>query len=124
MKCLSNKQQEEREALVQDLQVHAAEINSVMVEINRLVSERLNVAITNYNQGLAQARSFRDDVANSISQTDTSDMTEGEKAAMSDWLSEWEEANLEDADVVLGFEGPDVDHGEELLSLAYEPAMP
>lgn len=124
MKQLSQEQQAERNAIVNDLMVHSAEVNSAMTEINRLVSERLNVAINNYNQSLAVAKSFRESVANEISASDTAGLTEGETKAMQDWLSEWEGIDLEEVDVVLGFEGPEVEHGEELGSLANEPEVP
>jgi hypothetical protein len=124
MKQLSQAQQDERNSIVNELMVQSAEINGVMTEINRLVSERLNVSIANYNQVLAQARSFRESIANDISATNTAGLTEGETGAMKDWLAEWEEAELDDVEVILGFEGPEVEHGEELGSLATEPEVP
>jgi hypothetical protein len=124
MKKLSQEQLAERNAIVNDLMVQSIEVNSAMTEINRLVSERLNVAINNYNQALASARSFRESIANDISATDTAGLSEGETKAMQDWLSEWEGVDLEEVDVVLGFEGPEVEHGEEIGSLAIEPEVP
>ncbi len=113
-----------RNKIVNELMVQSAEINGVMTEINRLVGERLNVSIANYNAVLAEARSFREMIASEISATDTAGLTEGEKKAVQDWLAEWEGADLDNVEVVLGFEGPQVEHGEELGSLATEPEIP
>jgi hypothetical protein len=124
MNQLSQAQKDERNSIVNELMVQSAEINGVMIEINRLVNERLNVSIANYNQVLAQARSFRESIANDISATNTAGLTPGETSAMKDWLSEWEGAELDDVEVILGFEGPEVEHGEELESLATEPEVP
>jgi len=123
MKELSQEQKEHRNKIVNELLVQSAEINSAMIEINRIVSERLNVSIANYNAVLAEARSFRDDVANGISQENTAGLAEVETKALQDWLAEWEGADFDDVEVVLGFEGPTVEHGEELGSLGTEPEV-
>lgn len=125
MKQLTSDQQAQRNTIVNELLVRSAEIESAMMEINRIVAERLNVAIANYNLALEEARGFRSTVVSSMLETEKAGgMTPGETSAYADWRGEWEEVDLDGLEAVLGFEGPDHTHAEELGSLATEPELP
>lgn len=125
MKKLSQSQESARAKLIEDLNKSKSEIEDVIVEINKLINEKLNVKVNEYNDILSEAVAYRDSVTEVMSDYYENKSEKWQESdagsAYENWKSEWESIDLEDIVPFEDIANPDdFSHAEALDDLSPE----
>ena len=122
-----------RAAIISDLREAYTTLEAAVAEYNEKIAalaEPVTQALANYNEAVAAAQGFREDI---VSQADedisskSEKWQEGEKgSAASEWKDEWESADIEELSLDLpaedGISLDDADAADTLEGLAEESA--
>jgi uncharacterized protein YukE len=125
MKKLSKRDLERRTEVLAKLQAAEKQIDEAIVVVNSVIDEKVNAAITRYNEAVSELESLRDDIVAEMESYvgDRSEKwQEGDAGqAYEEWKSEWEGLDVSELDMIEALELPDTPHAAELEALPSEP---
>jgi hypothetical protein len=125
MKKLSKRDLERRTEVLAKLQAAEKQIDEAIVVVNSVIDEKVNAAITRYNEAVSELEGLRDDIVaemESYAGDRSEKWQEGDAGqAYEEWKGEWENLDVSELDAVEALELPETPHAEELEALPSEP---
>jgi len=125
MQRLTKSQETARAVLLDDLRGAAAEVKGAVEEINRLVVDRLNVAVANYNEAVNAVKDIQEEVAKAQHEYWHRQPNEWQESfegrAYDTWQADWDLLDLDELDDCIELDVPPMDHADDLEKLPSEP---
>lgn len=124
MKRLSKDDLKLRDELVQKLNDAKAGIETAYGEVNALLTGKVAEAVGKYNDVLTEVESFRDDLVGRMEEYEgeRSDKWRESDAGSNyeSWKADWENLAVDEVEVPVELDIPEVEHGDELDGLDVE----